>query len=700
MKEQVLLDTLPVPGFGLDSLGNYLASLGLVRALARSRWPSVRAAWKDGVLQIVGGPPTIDELLEAVCETGAKRAWTPYEREWQDAQKQSTKKKSGGPLALWQASAAEEGLELLSAHVVPAARISFNPLLGSGGNAGKRDFSDGWKRAIQAIAKEPPIEPLKRSELKCLLLGDPVTWIVEKLNAASWFSDSNKLYNSGQRPYREGAVSPWAMALACEGLLFFAGGPSRRLGSRARAVGAFPFVTRAAAPRSAGEAGHDIAEVWAPVWERPMTVPEIVTLFSRGRAEVGGRGVLTPGAFATAVMRRGVDAGIVEFRHFVLARTTSANTFEPRFHGVFPVRQRGPVPRVHDAAAIAMERLLAVVDQFTGPLADRKVGQRWRYVGLRGGIERAMLRVAKSRSNPEAARALLDGFFDALDRIDRNKTFRERGIAWEPLPLGWLSLLFHDESPGTEARLALALASSFPADRPLALYRFGVELRGRRFVHTPEVPKRWVWRSALPVSQVLSEILFRRTLDWESAREETDPVRLGVPARSLDVDAWLSCVIDNELLARWISRFALFDWRNVPPGVRSLASRNHGEDGASGPLCLFGLLQPLFDLRPVAVSNQPASNLLPLESGARTPAAARRLLGLLRVGDLAGGVRFAASRYATAGAALVRNDVPWRSAEAEALTASLLFPVFDYERSLLVSRWLRPRRERGEDNDA
>ncbi len=48
--------------------------------------------------------------------------------------------------------------------------------------------------------------------------GMPVSWMLAKLNAASWFSDANKLYNSGQRAYREGRMSPWAMVLACEGL--------------------------------------------------------------------------------------------------------------------------------------------------------------------------------------------------------------------------------------------------------------------------------------------------------------------------------------------------------------------------------------------------------------------------------------------------------------------------------------------------
>lgn len=694
-KERAVLPVVSVPGLRLDSLGNYLASLGLLRALARTRWPNVRAAWREGVLQIVGGPASMDDTANALGDVAAKQAWTPYARDWAEVQKQSTKKKSGRPLALWQASAAEKDLELLNAHVVPAARVNFNPLLGSGGNAGKRDFSDGWKRAVQAIGQTSDVT-FNIFELKCLLVGEPVSKMIEKLNAACWFSDANKLYNSGQRPYREGAISPWAMALACEGLMFFAGSSSRRLGSRARAVGAFPFVTRSAAARGAGEAGHDLAEVWTPIWERPMTLPEVIALFSRGRAETGGRGVLTPSAFATAIVQRGVDAGIAEFRRFILGRTTSANTFEPRFAGVFYIRNSGPMTQPQRATCTVMQELLSLIGQFVGPLGDRKTGQRWRYVGLRGGIEEGMLRLAESPSDSEAAHALLDSVVSALDRIDRNKAFREQSVAWKPLPLDWLPTLIGDEGPSTEARLALALVSSFPSDRPFARYRFGVSPRGRQFIHPSQTPKQWVWRSVLPLSRVLSEVLYRRTLDWEAVPESKEPVRLGVPASAADLNCWLSGHVDDDLIACWLSRFALFDWRVIPHHVKSLVSRDSTVDAVNGTLCLLGLLQPLFDLRAVSPLNAPASNLLPDESGARTPAAARRVLGLLRAGDVAAAVRMAATRYSMANVPLVRHDVPWTCRDVDRLTASLLFPVLNRERSVLAARWLRPQRKQGE----
>ena len=173
-------------------------------------------------------------------------------------------------------------------------------------------------------------------------------------------------------------------------------------------------------------------------------------------------------------------------------------------------------------------------------------------------------------------------------------------------------------------------------------------------------------------------------------------MRPGVPVQASDVDCWLSGFLDEDLVVSWLSRFALFDWRVIPNSVKSLACGAITVDAANGTLCLFGLLQPLFDLRKVSPRDAPASNLLPHESGARTPASARRLFGLLRADDLAAAVRLAATRYAVAGAPLLRHDVSWSSAGVDRLTASLLFPVFDHDRSVLATRWLRPRRKQGD----
>ncbi|MDQ3274729.1 MAG: type I-U CRISPR-associated protein Csx17, partial [Actinomycetota bacterium] len=150
MADELRLPVLALPGLSPDSLGSYLASLGLLRVLSR-KWPSTRIAWRDEVLQVVGGPATLDELLDEFVRVASERGWTPYDKGWSEAQKQGTKLRSGEPLALWQAQADEQQLSLFAAHAVPHARVSFNPLLGSGGNAGKRDFGKGFGRAVGAL---------------------------------------------------------------------------------------------------------------------------------------------------------------------------------------------------------------------------------------------------------------------------------------------------------------------------------------------------------------------------------------------------------------------------------------------------------------------------------------------------------------------------------------------------------------------
>lgn len=783
MAAEVRLPALALPGLSPDSLGNYLASLGLLRVLSR-RWPSTRIAWRDEVLQVIGGPPTLDELLGELVRVAAtqtdadvgNREWTQYDKAWSDAQKEGTKAKSGVPLAAWQAAAPESALQLFAAHAVPHARVSFNPLLGSGGNAGRRDFAAGWKKAVHAL--ESAISVLKqartkhasalsaadqvcndalekveekyreaiakaasgrteaartkatskaddartkgnekahekhraaveeandafrkvvqpRDQLEILLRGQPSDWIAEKLGAGSWFSEATKLYNSGQSPAREGQVSPWAMALACEGLALLAGGASRRLGGAhsARAVGAFPFVTQPIAASAEKEADRLRGEIWTPLWSRPMSLAEASTLLSRGRAELHGRGALTPAAFATAIRERGVDAGVSEFRRFTLGRTTSSNTFEPRLEARFSLTTGAEVGA---AASATLERVTALIEQRGFP-RDGK-----RFVGLRGPIESALLDVAAEPTNSEAGIALLDAIVSALDRIDRNRSFREGKVRWEPLPLEWLPLLFADERPGVEARLALSLVSAFSIAQPFATYRFGVEWKYGQayanYTHTERRPARWVWGPG-ELARVLALVLSRRLLDQEAGADRADHLgRAPLPATTSQVGRWLAGDLDESLFSAWLSRLALFDWRRVPQEVRALVRADAGSPRADGELGLIGLLHPLIDQRPLVGRDPPLKDLLSADAGARTTEAARSLVTLICAGNLDGALRLASGRYAMAGARLATFGVSFATHHPDRLAAALLFTISDRDRAVLFERWLRPRRrpQRGE----
>jgi CRISPR-associated protein Csx17 len=329
------------------------------------------------------------------------------------------------------------------------------------------------------------------------------------------------------------------------------------------------------------------------------------------------------------------------------------------------------------------------------------VGQRWRFEGLRGPIEAALLDVAAEPNRSEAGTALLDAIVTALDRIDRNRNFREGNVRWEPLPLKWLPFAFADEQPGLEARLALSLVSAFPVAQPFATYRFGVDWKYgptfANYTHTERPPARWVWAPG-DLARVLGAVLGRRLLDRESDAGKSRLGRAPLPATAPQVRHWLDGDLDESLFSAWLSRLALFDWRKVPQEVRALIQPESHVPRADGELALLGLMHPLVDERSLVIRDLSPDDLLSDETGARTTEAARSLVTLIRAGTLDAALRLASGRYAMASARLASFDATFAIHDPDRLVAALLFTISDRDRAGLFERWLRPRRrpQRGE----
>lgn len=605
------LKAITLPGLTLDTLGLYFAALGLLRLLSR-RWPQVRGCWRNGVFTVIGGPESSGELEDFVFEIGQENEWTPYGKPWDAPQKADTKaaqaKKPVTAVAQWRKQTDEGELALLASHLVPGEkRNSFNPIFGTGGNAGKRLFVKGWTSAKQAILKPGRgigAEDLK-TDLHAFLHGDSCS-ILGDFSAGSWFSLANKIYNSGfKKPFADGQITPWAMLLACESFPLLAGSSSRLLGAHRRQFAAFPFVSRSPAPENEASCGQWLGDFWAPVWQRPLSLSEVTSVFQSGKAELGGRAALSSAAFAGAIVQRGVDAGLSEFRCFTLQRTTSDNTFESQLSRVVTV------PRQNPMFSELIRRVVLLRDRLP---EDRKQGKTWRFKGLQGPIDRALLDLAQvvgesaSERQFEATLSVLDATFAALAKVDRNKAHREAKVAFERLPIDLLAWLAKHEGGSPEFRIALAIASlkeevpagiTKPIDRnrspqPFLAYRIGATGRGRFWSIPKDRPLRAVW-SSLDLIDNLCALAKRRLI--ESPAAAIAPFRSNFTAPLADVLAFLQGQTDDSLLAQWIDRMSLFDWFDTKANQsklhQALQRRDHDAFDWNAEAALYAYFRPL-----------------------------------------------------------------------------------------------------------
>ena len=737
------LPVLRLAGLHLDTLGHYFAALGLLR-LASRNWPEIKGCWRDGMYCLVGGPVNFAELEEFIRDIAAEAKWTPYNQDWSDTQKKDTKEKSARNIGHWRSDSASEADAIFSmSHIATTDRLRFNPIFGTGGNAGKRNFSKGWQKAKHAVeAKEltknskkraksdqktlildigkkissKEISPKAKNDLVAFLNGKTCS-LLSDYGAACWFSSANKIYNfSPDKPYRDGQLTPWAMLLACEAFPLLVGATSRQIGARRQGTSAFPFVTQGVAPTNEKEAGAVEGEFWAPVWDKPLSLPEVSALFKRGRAEIDGRGAITSAAFAAAIIQKGTDAGLAEFRRFSLLHTTSAQTFESRLASIHPL-----------ASAVDADQAGAVakVIRFRDALPrEYKKGKSWIYRGLQGPIDHALIHLAETVSNSErrvdASWHLLDAVFFSLNKTAKNKTYREREPELTLLNTAWaVSLLESTHGIGPEVRIALALATlraetsqikstvekndNKPA--PILAYRTGIVPTwennwGGKIKIAKNTPPRVVWSQRSLADNICAVIRHRTMVESES--EAPPPFNARFSLSFADVSAFLNNDLDETLVDRWLTRFMLFEWNRLSSmehkRVMNILKRN-GND-LSGPLLpedlLYAFLRPLFHSGTFAeISQKEGFGKRPQP----TVNALRPLVARLERGDFAAAHLTANERYKslllpTADFGKNIFDVP----DPRRLLAALILPAHPRSISQAFARWLAPTKEKNMDS--
>lgn len=619
-----------------EPLGSYLKALGVIRLVSRQADPNARCRWAGESYVVrteLDRPGLVAFFLDDYVPTPLVSPWNggsgfgPKDRsvgietiERSDAPRLTAyreairagrqlfedRERNGWDkrtlLEACRSRLPEDSIEWLDAAVALAEDgPAFPPLLGTGGNDGRFEFSNNFMQClvdVLCLAEERSAP--KRADsgkwLEASLFGEATGGLLRDRPIGQFDPGSAGGVNSSPFGRAESLLNPWDWVLLLEGALLFAGAVARRLSPGSRGRAAAPFTFGATPVGYAGASDERTrGEIWVPLWSRPASETEITYLVGEARSDWRGRPARRGIDMVRAVTSLGVDRGIDRFTRFALVERLGRNTLAVAV-GRVSVRARPEVP-----VLAQLDRWVDAVRRAAGPPAGvrtaiRRIDQAMWEVAVRGGagrLEDVLVAVA-----------------EAEQVVGRSTSFRERARLGpvDGLRAGdWISHL-DDGSP--ELHVAAALASARDDDgsslrhllRPI---RRDARTGRLRWAEGPEVVSGLGVR---PIIDVLAAAHLRRGLSPFQENSVSDHAvtsgagvqtgfRRAVRPSLESVAGFVAGRVDDARLGRLLAALMLLDgWQ----GVR--LTRGAGDHApAAPPEPAWALLAPFFHGRPLAV---------------------------------------------------------------------------------------------------
>ena len=356
LNEIVLSGCTPTP------LANYLKALGVLRLLS-TRHPGTRARWRGDKL-VLHTSLSRDGLerffLDEYEPTPVMAPWNGgsgfYEKDNKQAlqtilSSQSSRLAAYGHcldiaetvlaglylsaspkgedktrlLSRMRAALPDAALAWFDASVVLSGESAqYPPLLGTGGNDGRLDFTNNFmQRLCDVLPVDEEVAAPQESAawLRMALFGEPAPGLQKR--AIGQFSPGQAGGPNGSSGFEaDSLVNSWDFVLMIEGALPFAAAAVRRNADDPFGVLSYPFTVRAVGAGAGniglGDSANARGELWMPLWERPAAYMEIHALLSEGRVALGRKPARDALDFVRALHHLGGYRGVRSFQRFGL----------------------------------------------------------------------------------------------------------------------------------------------------------------------------------------------------------------------------------------------------------------------------------------------------------------------------------------------------------------------------------------------
>lgn len=554
--------------------------------------------------------------------------------------------------------------------VGPRGKLGTPPLMGTGGNEGRLEYSKTFMASVAATLLNADAESASQELLRNALFGESANGFVI---ASSGQHDPGRAggYNQGPEiETKDFPTNPWNFILAMEGAIAWSSSVARRGSVQHSRWTCSPFTvaSRAVGYDSAGSVDEEKsrAEVWLPLWGRPLGYAELRAFLAEGRANVGRRAASNTIEFAEAATSLGVDRGVNSFARFNLLKRRG-DSYVALPAGRFAVEARTESDLVRE-----LDPVLRGLDWFLRAFKDPPA----RFASARRAIDSEIYDLLL-----QGGALRVKALVAAIGRMEQ--LLATRDLAKKPalrsplvgLSARWLTAM---DDGSLEVRVATAIAS---------IGRTGEvgPLRANLAPVDPQKPWKWAagkgqtsW-SGSTLADRLAGVLSRRMMDSERLSCESNPLFAAVPLVAQDVAAFIDQGTDDRLIEDLILGLMWLRWDDRDL-VREARSQLMGRWSAPVVECpvprAWSLLKLLF--LPGPLKGREGKDLRIRAESSIVP--------LLAAGRIAEAAQVAQRRVRASGIPVAEVDFP-NTPNGTRLAAALLIPIRGTERLLrMVTR--------------
>jgi len=367
-------------------------------------------------------------------------------------------------LTLCRATFPEPLLEWLDAALVLTADgAKYPPLLGTGGNDGRLEFTNNHLQRLSELFDPATGAPRGNASelLEASLFAIPSAGLSDAA-IGQFFPHAAGGPNTTSGFDGKALVNPWDFVLMLEGSLMFAAAAVKRLESAGRGELAYPFCVRPAGIGYASASPADDAatrcEFWAPLWANPASADEVRAVLAEGRAQLNRRIARDGLDFARAIVSLGVERGIGAFQRYSFQARNGLAYFATPLKRL-AVRRRQHVSELLDDLErnLWFDRLRQAAHGDHTPARVRSGVRR---------LEQAAIALCGSAQEHDDERSAVESLLLAVADVERalgtslKWTQEKRLKPLAPLPPRWF-VAVRDASAECELACSLASFSAF-----------------------------------------------------------------------------------------------------------------------------------------------------------------------------------------------------------------------------------------------